>query len=295
MAVDRRIFDTEFLHKLEYLSLVSKKLHRGRARGEHLAYRRGTSLEFFDYRAYQPGDDFRYIDWNIFSRLDRLVVKLFSAEEDLSVHLLIDISRSMSYGDPRKIDYARKIGAALAYVGISNLDRVGLATFGSGIKNTYPLRRSRRQVFALFDAISRISCRGGTHLNGSLEEYARKASQPGLAIVISDMLDPRGYQKGLLALLFRRFDVVLVQVLDETELVPEASGDLKLVDMETGKNIRVSFDESTREVYRKELGTYFREIEDFCLGRGIEYLRISTRVPFEDLILKYLRQGLHLH
>ena len=295
MAIDRALFTPEFLNKLEYLALVSHRFHRGRARGEHITYRKGSSLEFFDYRSYQPGDDFRYIDWNIYSRLDRLVVKLFAAEEDLSVHILIDESGSMGYGNPSKIDYARRVGAALAYIGISHLDRVGLTLFSSRLGNTLPAHRSRKQLFSLFDSFSNIHCQGGTGVNRSLEEYARRSRQTGLAVVISDLLDPEGYGKGLAALLHRGFDLVVMQVLDDRELAPPDTGELELHDMETGETETISVDQSVLDLYQNTLLRWFRGIEDYCLTRGVEYLRISTAIPFEDLILKYLRQGLHLH
>ena len=295
MSIDRELFDTELLKKLEYLALVSQRLHRGRARGEHITYRKGSSLEFFDYRSYQPGDDFRYIDWNIYSRLDRLVVKLFAAEEDLSVHILLDASKSMEHGDPAKIAYARRVAAALAYIGISHLDRVGLTLFSSKLGQTLPAHRSRKQLFSLFEAFSRIKCEGKTSLNLVLEEFARRTRQPGLAIIISDLLDPEGCETGLAALAHRGHDIVVMQILDDSELAPPDSGEFELQDTETGEILSISVNKSIAELYGNTLLRWFRGIEDYCLNRGIEYLRISTAIPFEDLILKYLRQGLHLH
>jgi uncharacterized protein (DUF58 family) len=293
--MDRELFDRDFLKKIEYLSLVSRRLYRGQVRGEHASVARGTSPDFADYRDYQAGDDFRYIDWNVFSRLDRLFVKLFVEEEDLSVHILLDTSRSMEYGGPRKIDYARRVGAALGYIGITSLDRVGVSAFAAGLTDALAPRRGRMQLFHLLEYMSRVKTSGATDFSRSLEAYAARTRQPGLAIVISDMLDPSGYQRGLLALLYRKFDVVLVQVLDREEISPTEGGTVRLTDLETDRFLKLTIDRRLLSAYRARVGRYLGGIEEFCLKAGIEYLRTSTVVPFEELVLKYLRQGAHLH
>jgi len=293
--MDRELFDQEFLRKIEYLSLVSRRLYRGETSGEHSSAARGTSPDFADYRDYQPGDDFRYIDWNIFSRLDRILLKLFVEEEDLSVHILLDTSLSMAYGSPRKIDYARRVGAALGYIGITSLDRVGVTTFAAGLSGALAPRRGKMQLFHLLEYMSRIIPAGTTDFSGSLEGYALRTRQPGLAIIISDMLDSSDYQRGLLALLYRKFDVVLVQILDREEISPAAKGTVRLTDMETGRIMKITADRPLLAAYRARVGSFLSGLEAFCLKAGIEYLRTSTIVPFDDLVLKYLRQGAHLH
>jgi uncharacterized protein (DUF58 family) len=296
--VDRDLFDGDFLKKLEYLSLVSRRLYRGEARGGHASPRRGASVDFADYRGYQPGDDFRFIDWNIFARLDRLFVKLFAEEEDLSVHLLLDASRSMAFGSPRKMDYARRLAAALGYVGLSSLDRVGAASFSDRLGATLAPRRGRSQVFHLLDHLGRIAAGGRTDISRALEEYALRSGSPGLAVVVSDLLDGAGsaaWQRGLQALRYRGFDVVLVQVLDRDEIAPNQEGLLRFADMETGRTLSVAVDARLRAAYRRRTTAFFAGIEEFCMQARIEYLRTSTVVPFEDVVLKYLRQGAHLH
>ena len=295
--MDRELFDRTFLRKLESLSLVSRRIYRGETRGAHASPRRGSSLDFADYRNYEAGDDFRSIDWSIFARLDKLFVRMFAEEEDLSVHVLLDASLSMEYGSPRKIDYARKIAAALGYVGIGSLDRVGVTTFAAGLGGALAPRRGRAQLFHLLEYMSGIRPEGRTDIGRSLEEYALRSRSPGLAVVITDLLDaPRSdYRRGLRALLYRRFDVVLVQVLDREEIAPRAAGALKLTDMETGQSLSASVDASLLAAYRRRLSAFFAEVESFCLKNRIEYLRTSTVVPFEDVVLKYLRQGAHLH
>jgi uncharacterized protein (DUF58 family) len=318
--MDTALFDKEFLRKLESLAFISRRLHRGQAHGAHTSVRRGTSLDFADFRSYQPGDDFRTIDWGIYGRLDKLVVRLYAEEEDLSVHLLLDTSASMSYGSPPKIDYARRLAAALGYVGIGSLDRVGATTFGAGLGSgpaaSLAPRRGRVQLFHLLEYMSALKPSGQTDIARSLEEYARRSHSPGLAIVISDLLDESragtgapsafgggrsvsgvldGYRRGLQALLFHDFEVVLVHVLDREEIGPAEQGALRLTDMETGQTLPLYVDRPLLAAYRDKVNGFFDEVQSFCMKNRIEYLRTATIVPFEDVVLRYLRQGAHLH
>jgi len=288
------LFDSDFMQKLEFLTLMARKLFRGRYRGEHRTYKKGSSLEFHDYRAYQPGDDFRYIDWSIFSRLDRLFVKLFAAEEDLTIHILVDTSTSMRFGEPSKLDYAKKVGAALAYIGLVNLDRVRATAFTDtpGI-SLDPTRRSG--VSLLFRFFEQLEPEGRTSFAKALTEYSRATKRPGLAIVLSDLLDPDGYEAGLRALRYAGYDIMLLQILAEEEITPPDHGSLRLIDSESGEETRVTVDKRIREAYNRRLDAFFEHIERFSLTHGIEYVRASTIVPFEDLVLKYLRQGMYLH
>lgn len=292
--MDRVLFDEAFLRSLESLSFLSRRVRTGRFSGEHPSFRRGTSPDFADYRSYQPGDDFRSIDWNVWSRLRRPYVKLYREEEDLTVHVLLDASLSMDWGRPRKIDYARRLAAALAYIGLASLDRVGVTAFAGGLGETLPAHRGRSQMVPLFEYMSRVRPAGGTAFSACLAEYARRCRVPGLAVVVSDLLDEGGVEQGLAALLYRRFDVVLLQVLDGEEIEPAGSGPLRLREAETGRSLRLTLDPALAAAYRRRLRAWLDGIEAFCLARRIEYLRTSTVVPFEDVVLRYLRQGMHL-
>jgi uncharacterized protein (DUF58 family) len=296
-APREELFDRAFLARLQYLTFIARRIYRGSTRGAHSSPRRGTSLDFTDYRAYQPGDDFRSIDWNIFGRLDRLFVRLYAEEEDLTVHVLLDSSASMAFGTPRKIDYARRLAAALSYVGIGSLDRVGVSTFAAGLGGALAPRRGRAQLFHLLDYMSRIRAAGKTDICRSLEDYALRSRSPGLAIVISDLLDDsiEGYRRGLRALLFHDFEVVVVHVLDPQEIAPREQGALRLTDMETGHALPVSVDGALLAAYRRRVSGFLTGIEEFCLKNRVEYLRTATVVPFDEVVLKYLRQGAHLH
>jgi uncharacterized protein (DUF58 family) len=290
----RLLFDTDFLKKLEQLRLTSNRIYHGQGRGDHSTVKIGTSLEFSDYRNYQVGDDYRYIDWNIFSRLDRLFLKVFTAEEDLSIHILVDISQSMQFGDPPKIDYAKRVAVALGYIGLSNLDRVGITTFGAGIHESMHPRRGRDHFLGLLEYCDRLTCLGETDFNRSMMEYSFRSRRAGLAVVISDLLDPKGFERGLEALRFARYDVLLLQILDEEEIRPGYTGPVRLRDLETDHEHRLTIDELLLARYRERVQQWCRHIEEFCLKSQIEYLRASTLIPFEDLILQYLRHGIHL-
>jgi uncharacterized protein (DUF58 family) len=290
----RLLFETEFLRKLEYLRWTSKRIYHGQGRGEHSTVKIGTSLEFSDYRKYQVGDDYRYIDWNIFSRLDRLFLKVFTAEEDLSIHILLDTSRSMLFGDPPKIDYAKRVAAALGYIGLTNLDRVGLTTFAAGIQESMAPRRGRDHFLELLEFCERVPCGGETDFNRSLMEYSFRSKRAGVAVVVSDLLDAKGIERGLEALKFARYDILLLQIVDAEELEPGFTGPVRLRDLETDHEQRLSVDELLLARYRERVQQWYTAIEELCLKSQIEYLRASTLIPFEDLILKYLRYGIHL-
>ena len=288
------LFDAEFMKKLETLRFLARRAFRGQTHGERNTLRRGMSLEFSDYRRYHAGDDFRYVDWNVYSRLDQLFLKVFTAEEDLTLHLLLDTSQSMQMGSPTKIEYAKKVAAALGYIGLSNLDRVGAIAFADELGAPKSPQRGRQQIFPLLRYLETLPCQGGTALNRTLQNYATQSRRSGLAIVISDLFDPDGYERGLDALAYNRFDVLLIQLVDEAEIQPELDGAVRLQDIETAQQRRLTINRRLLNLYQQKVTEYFAAIETFCAKRNIEYLRASTVVPFEDLVLQYLRRGLYL-
>ena len=287
----RRVFDDTFLKRLDALSIVSRKVVTGRAKGERRSFRKGTGVEFQDYRAYVVGDDFRYVDWNIYSRLDKLFLKLYVEEEDLCLHLLVDGSASMGFGDPPKLDYALQVAVALGYIGLTNLERVALGYFSSELTHVLRPRRGRGQIFPLLDFLSKVEATGTTDLNGCLASYALRSRVPGVAVVLTDLLDPGGYADGLKSLLRRRFEVFLLHVVSEDELSPTLRGDLTLLDAEGGATREASLDRASLEQYQERLQSHFAEVERFCTSHRIDYLRTSSAVPFQDLILRHLRRG----
>jgi uncharacterized protein (DUF58 family) len=288
------VFDDAFLHKLEQLELLARKIFRGLLRGERTTSRRGRGLEFSDFRHYWPGDDFRHIDWNIYSRLDQLFLKLHASEEDVTLHLIVDTSASMAFGEPSKFDHARRLAAALAYIALNNLDRVAVSAFADALGASLPPTKSRQHMAQLLAFLAGLPCTGSTRFGTALREFATRTRSPGLVILISDLLGLEQAQDGIEALRHGGHDVVVIQLLAESEIDPPLDGALQLVDAETGDELEVTVDPELRRLYQHRLDRQLQEIESFCRRRGVEYLRASTAIGFEDVVLKYLRQGMHL-
>jgi uncharacterized protein (DUF58 family) len=288
------LFDADFLRKLERLELIARKIFRGLLRGEHSTARRGRGLEFSDFRRYRPGDDFRHIDWNIYSRLDRLFLKLYASEEDMTLHLLLDTSASMNFGEPLKFDYARRLSAALAYIGLNNMDRVSLTAFSDRLVKTLPPLKAKHHMPTLLGFLRELECSAGTRFAAPLSEFAARNRNPGLVIVISDLLSSDDVQGGLEALRRRGHDVVVLQLLAEEEIEPPLEGALNLLDAEDGSELKVTVDAGLRALYQQQLAQLLDGFEQYCRSRNIDYLRTSSAIAFEDVVLKYLRQGTYL-
>jgi uncharacterized protein (DUF58 family) len=280
----------EFLKRLERLRLVAKRLAASGLKGEHASSRKGFSLEFSDYRKYQMGDDLRYVDWNIYRRLERLFLKAFTAEEEMNVYLLLDASRSMAEGSPPKIEYAKTVAAALGYVGLKNLDRVGGGAFSSDLRSSLALGRGKRQILSLFDFLGKLSCEGDTDLDVSVKSFSNLFPRPGLVVLLSDLLDPHGWRAGLEEFLRRKNQLLIVHILDESESRVEARGDVSLFDVEGAGERKIFLDEGLVRAFQGEFGRYLEEIASFCLRREVDYLRTNTGTPFEDFVLLALRR-----
>jgi uncharacterized protein (DUF58 family) len=283
-------FDADFLRKLERLHLVAKRLNWATMKGEHAVSRKGFSLEFSDYRRYQPGDDLRYVDWNIYRRLERLLVKVFTAEEELNIYLLVDTSRSMAEGAPVKLDYAKRVGAALGYIGLKNLDRVGGAGFAAGLQKPLTLGRGRKQILSMFSFLNRLAPGGTTNLRAAIHSFTNLFPHPGLVVIVSDLFDPAGWRRALEELAAKGYQVLVIHIVDDSELRPAAWGDVALVDVEAGRERKFYLDDDLVRRFQTELGSYFKEIEGLCAGRHIDYIRTSTQLPFDEFVLRTLRQ-----
>lgn len=287
------LLEPDFMEKLDGLALLGRRRRGGRI-GEHRAWRRGTSLEFEDYRDYQSGDDIRYLDWNVWSRLGRYAVKRYAAEEDMTVHLLVDASKSMGFGNPSKLHLAVRTAASLGYIAWRRMDKVALAAFTGDLGESVAPARRRGGPTEIFRVLSELRPGGRTRFSESLTRYALKSTRPGLAVVFSDLFDPDGYRKGLDALRYRRFDILLVHVLSAEDLVPAGRGAMQLLDAETGAGRRIRMDRNLAERYRGIARDFADEAETYCRQRGIEYIRARSEVPFQDLVLAYLRGGAFL-
>ncbi len=288
------VFDEAFLRKLEQLELLARKIFRGLLRGERTSAQRGRGLEFSDFRHYWPGDDFRHIDWNIYSRLDQLFLKLHASEEDLTLHLVVDTSASMAFGEPSKFDHARRLAAALGYIALNNLDRVGVSAFAEALGASLPAIRARHGLNRLLAFLGGLQCSGRTHFGTALRELAMRTRNPGVVILISDLLGIASAQAGIDALRHGGHDVVVIQLLAESEIDPPLDGALRMVDAETGEELDVTVDAELRRRYQQRLERHLADLAAYCRRRGVEYLRASTAIGFEDVVLKYLRQGAHL-
>ncbi|TMJ07123.1 MAG: DUF58 domain-containing protein [Bacillati bacterium ANGP1] len=287
------LLDPQFLRKLDSLGLQSRRLARAGLRGERRSRTLGRGVEFADYRSYQVGDDYRHIDWSIYSRLDRLFIKLFSEEEDINVHLFVDTSGSMGWGAPRKLDYAARIAAAVGYIGLVNLDRVGAVAYATRVQRQLPPQRGRGQIFRLFDFLEGLPAQtgGASSLQGAMWEYVHQTKRRGLMLILSDLLYPDGYEEGLKLARYHHFDPFVIHILSDDELMPAVRGDARLVDAETQQAVEVSVDGPALEAYARARDGFLGGLEEFCLRHQIDYVRATTTVPFEDLILRYLRLG----
>lgn len=283
------LLSTDFLGQLERLSLLSRRSFRGRVKGERRSPRKGISVEFSDYRPYGVGDDLRYVDWNVYARLDRLYLKLFVDEEDLCLHLLVDASASMGFGEPSKLDYSARLAGALGFVGLVSLERVGVGVVRDRMAEGFNPVRGRSQAIPLMDFLGRLRAGGATSLNDGLAAYALRSREAGLAVLVSDLMDPGGYERGLKALLERRFDVHVIHVLAADEMNPAFGGDLRLLDAETDEQRDLTLDAEALRGYHERLRVFLDRAEQFCRGNEIAYHRVVTETPVEEFMLRQLK------
>jgi uncharacterized protein (DUF58 family) len=284
------LLDPEFLHKLEQLELVSKKIFVGRMKGERKSKRRGSSVEFADHRNYSVGDDLRHIDWNVYGRLDKLFLKLFLEEEDLYFYTLLDTSLSMDFGEPTKLHYGKQVAAALAFIGLVNHDRVMLDTFSSGLDAGMNSVRGRSQMYRVVGYLDGLAASGASDLTAAAKAFAIKHSGKGVVIVISDFLDKRGYEPALRYLLARNMDIYVIHVLSREEVEPELVGDLRLVDAEDEDIAEISVSAPLLKRYKDNLNAFVGGLKEWCTKRGITYIFTTNQAPFDKLVLNYLRE-----
>lgn len=289
MAASSTLLDESFLRKLEVLSLATRRPVHGQLKGVHRSRRVGAGMVFSDYRPYAAGDDIRNIDWGIYLRMDRLVLKLFEEEADLPIYMFVDASRSMDFGTPSKLDYARRIAAGLAYVALLNHDRVNLVAYADGIVQSLPTRRGKNQAPQAFNFLESISASGETSLNATLRKFFGSPRTRGLAVVISDFLDPEGIEAGFAVLRRFRHEVVVIHTIAPEERDPQLPEEVVLVDAEDGTAAELEITPGLLEAYRERFTQHVREIEAYCRKYGWAYLPASTSIGFEDLMLKMLR------
>lgn len=284
------LFDEEIQRRLEYLAVVSRRLFAGRLRAERRTKKSGSGIEFADHRDYAHGDDLRNLDWHVYARTDRLLVKLFEEEEDLAIYVLVDCSESMSFGEGKKFAHARRIAAALAYVGLANLDRVALLGWSTAVATRMPPARGKGRIFKVFEFLRGLSAAGGTDLAGAARSFAAENKRRGVAIVVSDLYDPEGFERGINAIRYQKFEPMVVHVVDDDELDPGAQGDLVLEDVETGAEREVTLTPALIARYRAQHALWRSEIESFCKSRQVPYAAADVGGAFEDQVLDLLRR-----
>src|SRR5512138_602701 len=288
------LFDESTLRKLNQLTLVASRVRAGAIKGERRSSRRGSSVEFADYRDYTPGDDLRRLDWNIYARLERPFIKLLEEEEDLAVHILVDGSRSMDWGEgeTHKFNYARRLAAGLGAVALASGDvlSIGLLQHGK-ISAEFGPARGQASLPRLFGFLEGRAADGETNLNLSLHEYTIRPRRAGLAILISDLFAPEGYEAGLRQLLGHGHEVALVHVLAPDELDPPLAGDLQLVDSETNREQDVSLDGGLRAQYRIRAQAWIQATQLDCRKQGVRYLDVTTNRSWEQVLLLEMRRA----
>jgi uncharacterized protein (DUF58 family) len=297
----------ELLRRLEQFQLLAARRAKSSAKGERRSRARGQSVEFADYRNYVHGDDFRYLDWNLYGRLERLFLKLYEEERELPVRIFLDASESMTFGEPRKFDFARQVAAAIGYVALSGFDRVSVIPFpdrandanmdpGARIaelaaRGALRSVRGKRSAIQFFQNLSKLTAGGAANLNEALRRGALEARQAGVAVVLGDFLDPAGYESGLNALVGRGFQVDLVQILAPDELSPATFGDLRLVESESGAAQEVTFGRFRLKAYRQTVQNFMQRLREFCQARGINFFTASSNTDLQELLLKQLRKA----
>jgi uncharacterized protein (DUF58 family) len=305
----------ELLRRLEQFQLLAARRAKSSAKGERRSRARGQSVEFADHRSYVPGDDFRYLDWNLFGRLDKLFLKLYEEERELPVRIFLDASESMTFGEPRKFDFARQVAAAIGYVALCGFDRVSVIPFPnaetrngartetsnvqhptsnaqqSAIEGALRSVRGKKSSMQFFQNLNALTAGGGADFNEALRRGALEARHTGLAIVLSDFLDPAGYESGLTTLVGRGFQVNVVQILAPEELAPTTFGDLRLVDSESGGLQEVTFGRYRMKAYQQTVQNFIQRLREYATKRGINFFMAPSNMDLQDLLLKQLRKS----
>ena len=286
------IFDEKILRKLEQLTLVATRVRAGAMKGDRRSSKRGSSIEFADYRNYTVGDDLRQLDWNVYARLERPFIKLLEEEEDLAVHLLVDASESMAWdggGTESKLIYALRLAGALGHISLSTGDRVTMTLLNSQSNQRWGPHRGVHNSLRLLQFLEAGQSAGITDLNLSLRDYALRGKRPGLLFLLSDLFSPNGYQTGIATLQGRGYEVGIIHLLTADELDPPMAGDVKLVDVETGEEAEITLDAGMINLYRKRLQEWQEEIASYCAQRTIHYIPVPTSTPWDKLVMQTMR------
>jgi uncharacterized protein (DUF58 family) len=288
--IDPTVFDESFLRQLERLLLLLRAPVRGGLKGGRRSVKRGQSVEFADYREYTLGDDLRQLDWNVLARLEKLFVKLFIEEEDVTITILLDGSASMATGRPDKLQFAKRAAAALGYIGLASEDKVAVSVLGGRVARRRTALRGSGRVFRLLGDLSAIQpADGPTDLVAAARHAAAQLSGRGVIVLISDLLDPAA-DRVIRELASTRSELIVLHVLSPDELDPPLEGDLRLVDTETGESIDVTADLATIDAYRARLADWKAAFAQLAARRQATYVDLGTDTPLNELIFAELRR-----
>jgi len=290
MSTSSRLLSPELLSQLERLELVSRKVFRGRMKGERRSRRKGQSVEFADFRSYVPGDDLRFIDWNTYARLERLFLKLFLEEEDLHFYALVDASPSMDFGQPTKFHFARQLAAALGFIGLVRGDRVRIETLGTPPGRAAPVFRGRTSLWRMLDHLEGLRPEEQVSLAEGAKRFCVRNSGKGIVVLLSDLMDKAGYEGALRYLLAQDFDIYMVHILSAEEIEPDLQGDLRLIDCEDHDVAEITVTAALLQRYQQTLSAFVAKAREFCVRRGIAYFLARNDMPVERVITGYLRE-----
>ena len=287
-----QLLGTKLMSSLDRLDIVARKIFSGKIQGERRSKRRGISVEFADYRQYTAGDDIRFIDWNVYARLDKLFMKIFLEEEELNLGIAIDTSQSMEYGNPNKFDFARRLAMSLGYIALSSHNRLSLFSFNDGKVERQQGMRGKKRTRDVGEWLLNLNPSGGTDLTESCKFISTSRQGRGVLVLISDCLDPDGMKKGLQYLVGSGWDVFVIQVLSPEELHPlehGMEGDLKLVNAESNEVCEVTVTTPLIEQYQSNLSSFCDEVRMQCTRIGAGNVRVSSDIDIELLLVEYLR------
>jgi uncharacterized protein (DUF58 family) len=290
----RRRFDETFLRRLETLRIVTKRATLGQLRADRRSRRvGGGGVEFADHRDYAPGDDLRILDWSLYGRMERLLVRLFEEDEDLAVDVLVDASASMGLGAPPKLDLACQVGAALAYVGLANLDRVAVTTVGEALGAGLPPARGKGHIVRVLRFLEEARAAGRTSLAAAARAFLARHERHrrGLVVLVSDFYDPAGYREAIDLLRYGRFEIVALQISAPEEVRPALRGDVTVRDVETGDERDVTISPRALAAYEARHAALVRGLEGFCRERAIPCFTVTSDQAFDDVVLRLFRAG----
>lgn len=291
------LFDSNFLKRLQYLSIVSRRVFRGQLLAQRRTKQLGGGIEFADHRQYTAGDDLRYLDWNIYARFDDMLLKRFQEEEDLHVYFLLDLSPSMTQGDAskfqRKFDLARRVTAALAYIALADLDRVSVLAYADGVQQVLPMTRGRNQILSVMRFLERLEPTGTqTRLAAAAKDLVHRAQRTGLVVILSDFFDQEGFRSGIDQLRYRRFEPHVIQLYTQEEAEPNLLGDVELIEVETGDRRKLTINERKLRQYKELFRTFMDDMENYCRHYSLSYSRSTADTPFDDLVMQMMRASM---